>query len=55
MLTDTISLEGGQGALLAFLPRPDPDAIAATAVALANTDGGAIVIGLDGGASIAAR
>ncbi|MCL4238988.1 MAG: hypothetical protein KJ047_12145 [Anaerolineae bacterium] len=49
MLTDTISLEGGQGALLAFLPRPDPDAIAAAAVALANTDGGAIVIGLDEG------
>ena len=49
MLTDPISLEGGQGALLAFLPQPDPNAIAAAAVALANTDGGAIVIGLDGG------
>ncbi len=47
MLTDTIALEEGQGALLAFLPTPDPETIAAAAVALANTDGGAIVIGLD--------
>jgi len=48
MRDDPVSLHGGPGPLLAYLPYPDPDALAATAVAFANTDGGAIVIGLDG-------
>jgi ATP-dependent DNA helicase RecG len=47
MPDDPISLRSGPGCLLAFLPYPDPDALAATAVALANTDGGTVVIGLD--------
>ncbi|RPJ03082.1 MAG: hypothetical protein EHM39_00310 [Chloroflexi bacterium] len=47
MLTYPIHLSNGPGPLLAFLPEPDPDGIAAAGVALANTDGGAIVIGLD--------
>jgi ATP-dependent DNA helicase RecG len=47
MLTYPINLTNGPGPLLAFLPEPDPSALAATAVALANTDGGAMVIGLD--------
>ncbi|WP_162909458.1 ATP-binding protein [Aggregatilinea lenta] len=33
---------------MACLPKPDPIQLAETAVAFANTDGGAIVIGLDG-------
>ena len=41
MLTDTIAPRRGTGALLAFLPTPDLTVIAAAAVALANTDGGA--------------
>lgn len=36
------------GPLVACLPEPDLTQLAETAVALANTDGGAIVIGLDG-------
>ena len=36
------------GSLVACLPTPDLTQLAETAVALANTDGGAIVIGLDG-------
>jgi ATP-dependent DNA helicase RecG len=47
MLTYPINLTNGPGPLLAFLADADPAAIAATAVALANTDGGALVIGLD--------
>jgi ATP-dependent DNA helicase RecG len=47
MLTYPIDLTHGPGPLVAFLPDPDPAAIAASAVALANTDGGAFVIGLD--------
>jgi ATP-dependent DNA helicase RecG len=46
MLTDPINLQHGPGPRLAFLPSPDPAALAAAAVALANTDGGAIVVGL---------
>jgi ATP-dependent DNA helicase RecG len=49
MLDDPISLHGGPGPRLAYLPHPDPDALATAAVALANTDGGAVVIGLDDG------
>ncbi len=47
MQLDPIILHYGPGPLLACLPAPDPDAIAAAAVALANTDGGAVIIGLD--------
>lgn len=47
MLTYPLNLTYGPGPLLAFAPQPDPDALAAHAVALANTDGGMIVIGLD--------
>jgi ATP-dependent DNA helicase RecG len=47
MLTYPINLTNGPGPLLAFLPELDPSAIAATAVAFANTDGGAMVFGLD--------
>jgi ATP-dependent DNA helicase RecG len=47
MLDDPISLHGGPGPRLVYLPHPDPDALAAAAVALANTDGGAVVFGLD--------
>ena len=47
MLTYPIDLTHGPGPLVAFLPDPDPAAITAAAVALANTDGGALVIGLD--------
>lgn len=47
MLTEPIQLEHGPGPKLAFVPTPDPDQLAITAVALANTDGGAIVLGLD--------
>jgi ATP-dependent DNA helicase RecG len=47
MLTYPINLSNGPGTLQAFLPQPDPDALAMTAAALANTDGGAMVIGLD--------
>jgi ATP-dependent DNA helicase RecG len=49
MLDYPISLQAGPGPLLVFVPEPDPDLIAETAVALANTDGGAMVIGLDSG------
>jgi ATP-dependent DNA helicase RecG len=52
MADDPISLHG-PGARLAYLPHLDPDALAATAVALANTDGGAVVIGLDDGGAYA--
>jgi ATP-dependent DNA helicase RecG len=47
MYTERLSLERDADLSLAFVPRPDPDLIAATAVALANTDGGRIVLGLD--------
>ncbi len=47
MLIYPIDLTHGPGPLAAFLPEPDPEAVAASAVALANTDGGALVIGLD--------
>jgi ATP-dependent DNA helicase RecG len=47
MLAYPIDLTHGPGPLTAFLPAPDPAAISAAAVALANTDGGALVIGLD--------
>lgn len=39
-------IKSGQGPRLAFLEEPDPNAIAETLVALANTEGGTIVIGL---------
>lgn len=42
-----IDITRGAGPLQDFLPVPDPAALAASAVALANTDGGVIVIGLD--------
>ena len=47
MLTYPITLQAGPGPLQAFVPDPDPDAIAASAVALANTDGGVLIVGLD--------
>jgi len=47
MLTYPIALHEGPGPLLAFAPEPDPDALAETMVALANADGGSIVLGLD--------
>jgi ATP-dependent DNA helicase RecG len=47
MHTERLSLERDADLSLAFVPRPDPELIAATAVALANTDGGRIVLGLD--------
>jgi len=47
MLTEPIQLDHGPGPKLAFVPTPAPDQLAITAVALANTDGGAIVLGLD--------
>jgi ATP-dependent DNA helicase RecG len=47
MLTYPITLQAGPGPLQAFVPDPDPDAIAASAVALANTDGGVMIVGLD--------
>lgn len=47
MLTYPIALHDGPGPLLAFAPEPDPDALAETMVALANADGGSIVLGLD--------
>jgi len=48
MLTYPIALHEGPGPLLAFVPEPDPDALAETMVALANADGGSIVLGLTG-------
>jgi ATP-dependent DNA helicase RecG len=42
-----IDLQHGPNPLLDLLPAPDPTALAASAVALANTDGGAVVIGVD--------
>jgi ATP-dependent DNA helicase RecG len=48
MLTYPIDLTNGPGPRLAWVARPDPDLLAEHAVALANTDGGALVIGLDG-------
>lgn len=39
-------IKDGQGPRVAFLETPDADAIAETLVALANTEGGTIVIGL---------
>ena len=42
-----VDINCGAGPLLAFLPTPDPETLAASAVALANTDGGVIVIGVD--------
>lgn len=53
MHTERLSLERDADLSLAFVPRLDPDLIAATAVALANTDGGLIVLGAErlGGAS----
>jgi len=47
MLTYPIALQDGPGPLLAFAPEPDPDALAETMVALANADGGSIVLGVD--------
>lgn len=47
MLTERLSLERDADLSLAFVPRPDPETVAATAVALTNTDGGLIVLGLD--------
>jgi len=47
MLTYPLKLTNGPGPLLAFLPDPNPDSVAAAGVALANTDGGALIIGLD--------
>ncbi len=47
MHTERLSLERDADLSLVFVPRPDPEAIAAAAVALANTDGGRIVLGLD--------
>ena len=35
------------GQTMAFLPRADPDVLAETLVALANADGGAVVLGVD--------
>jgi len=48
MLTYPIALHEGPGPLLAFAPEPDPDRLAETMVALANADGGSIVLGVDG-------
>lgn len=39
-------LQNGQGPRLAFIEKPDPALIAETLVALANTEGGTIIIGL---------
>lgn len=47
MLTYAITPQHGPSPLLALLPAPDLDAITETAIALANADGGTIVIGLD--------
>lgn len=46
MLHYPIHLHAGPGPLLAFVPDPDPTTLAETAVALANTDGGVILLGL---------
>jgi ATP-dependent DNA helicase RecG len=46
MFTYPITLEAGPGPLLAFVPEADPGALAEAAVALANADGGTIVVGL---------
>lgn len=46
MLTYPLDATARPGPLLAFLPAPDPQAIAAHAVAFANTDGGALIVGL---------
>jgi len=46
MLRYPVNLERGPGPLLVFLPEADPDALSGAAVALTNTDGGAIVVGL---------
>ena len=47
MLTYPLDLTNGPGPRLAWVPWPDPELLAEHAVALANTDGGALVIGLD--------
>ncbi len=44
MADQTRTFSGGPG--IAFLPNPDPAALAEIAAAFANTDGGAIVIGM---------
>src|SRR5688572_26465227 len=55
MLTYPIALHDGPGPLLAFAPELDPDALAETMVALANADGGSIVLGVGGdGAAVCA-
>ena len=46
MLTYPIALHEGPGPLLAFAPEPDPERLAETMVALANADGGSIVLGV---------
>lgn len=45
--TYPIDIVQGPGPLLDLHPVPDPEALAASAVALTNTDGGVIVIGVD--------
>lgn len=47
MQLDPILLHNGPGPLLAYVPAPDADALAAAVIALANADGGAVIIGLD--------
>lgn len=46
MLTSTV-LKAGPGQLVEYLAEPDVDAMAETLIALANGDGGTIVVGVD--------
>lgn len=46
MFNYPVDLQHGAGPLLALLPEPDAAALAETAVALANADGGAILLGV---------